>query len=190
MNEADMHCYLWPTSSIILLVRGTDGLYDAATNVQMPLSVPSSGQKAEQEPQPAARAAALMPLAWLAPGAGNLQHVPPSPTQPPRQPAITRPPPRPLNGGPCHEKALFSGRCTAQWLSTDARILHRTCPALCLGVCTRAALKHAVAEEDLTVYSCVQTLLEADGTLSLPVRLSSWVRCQSLQWSSPISQRP
>ena len=113
MNEANMHCYLWPTSGIIFLVRGMDGTYDATAIVQMRLSVPSSGQKAEQKPRPAARAASLMPLPWLAPGGGNLQHVPPSPPQPLRQPAITRPPPRPLNGVPCNEKALSSGRCTA-----------------------------------------------------------------------------
>ena len=173
MNEADMHCYLWPTSGIVLLLRGMDGPLDATANVQMRLSVPSSGQKAEQEPRPAARAASPMPIPWLAPGAGNLQHVPPLPTQPPRQPAITRPPPRPLNGVPCHEKALSSGLVLHTWLSTNARVLHQMCPRLCLGVCTRTVLKHAVAEECLTVYSCMQTLLEADGTLSLPVRLSS-----------------
>ena len=113
MNGADMHCYAWPSCGTIWLVRAMDGLYDALGNVQMQLSVPSSGQKAGQEPQPAARAASLMPLPWLAPGAGSLQHVPPSPPQPLRQPAITRPPPRPLNGAPCHEEALFA----RQWIS-------------------------------------------------------------------------
>ncbi len=140
MNEADMHCYLWPTSGIVSLLRGMDGPLDATANVQMRLSVPSSGQKAEQEPRPAARAASPMPLPWLAPGAGNLQHVPPLPTQPPRQPAITRPPPRPLNGVPCHEKALSSGRCTAHMA------LHKCVP----GSFTKCALD--------CVWVCVQGL--------------------------------
>ena len=78
----------------------------------MPLSMPSSGQRAEQEPRLTARTATLMPLPWLAPGTGSLQHVPPSPPQPLRRPVIARPPPRALNGAACHKKALSLRQCT------------------------------------------------------------------------------